>query len=155
AALIPASSRKKKGGDERNRAATTRDLGGESQGSRRPHPGGPPFLKIPRLGYRRAELCLREMGMEESAGGAARQAKESLELAFQMSQILDTGLDRHTLSLLMALCDRGTNPEALAALVRELSSTAPPSASAPTAPASNAVAAPTAPSLFPSGFRQL
>ncbi|XP_048537920.1 mitotic-spindle organizing protein 1A-like [Triticum urartu] len=95
------------------------------------------------------------MGMEESAGGAARQAKESLELAFQMSQILDTGLDRHTLSLLMALCDRGTNPEALAALVRELSSTAPPSASAPTAPASNAVAAPTAPSLFPSGFRQL
>lgn len=92
------------------------------------------------------------MGMEESAGASVRQAKESLELAFQMSQILDTGLDRHTLSLLMALCDRGANPEALAALVRELSSAAPPS-TAPTAPASNA-AAPTAPSLFPSGFRQ-
>ena len=92
--------------------------------------------------------------MEESAGGAARQAKESLELAFQMSQILDTGLDRHTLSLLMALCDRGANPEALAALVRELSSAAPPSAAA-TAPASNTTAAPATPSLFPSGFRQL
>ncbi|XP_072962296.1 mitotic-spindle organizing protein 1A-like [Typha angustifolia] len=52
---------------------------------------------------------------------ATRNAKESLELAFKMSQILDTGLDRHTLSLLVALCDRGVNPEALAALVRELS----------------------------------
>ncbi|KAI4986194.1 hypothetical protein ZWY2020_018824 [Hordeum vulgare] len=81
------------------------------------------------------------MGMEEAAaGGAARQAKESLELAFQMSQILDTGLDRHTLSLLMALCDRGANPEALAALVRELSSAAPPTPPPPTAPASAAAA---------------
>jgi mitotic-spindle organizing protein 1 len=94
------------------------------------------------------------MGTEASVGAAARQAKESLELAFQMSQILDTGLDRHTLSLLMALCDRGANPEALAALVRELSSAAPPSAT----PASNGAAAltptPTASSLFPSSFRQ-
>jgi mitotic-spindle organizing protein 1 len=88
------------------------------------------------------------MGTE---GAAARQAKESLELAFQMSQILDTGLDRHTLSLLMALCDRGANPEALAALVRELSSAAPPTAT----PASNGASpTPTAASLFPSGFRQ-
>ncbi|EEC75546.1 hypothetical protein OsI_12181 [Oryza sativa Indica Group] len=36
----------------------------------------------------------------------ARHAKESLELVFWMSQILDTSCDRHTLSLLMALCDR-------------------------------------------------
>ena len=91
------------------------------------------------------------MGTEASAGVAARQAKESLELAFQMSQILDTGLDRHTLSLLMALCDRGANPEALAALVRELSSAAPPT-SGP-APTSNGAPAPAA-SMFPSGFRQ-
>ncbi|KAH7671762.1 Mitotic-spindle organizing protein 1 [Dioscorea alata] len=52
---------------------------------------------------------------------AARNAKETLELAFQISNILETGLDRHTLSLLIALLDRGVNPEALAALVRELS----------------------------------
>ncbi|RWR93966.1 mitotic-spindle organizing protein 1B [Cinnamomum micranthum f. kanehirae] len=51
---------------------------------------------------------------------AARNARESLELVFQMSNILATGLDRHTLSILIALCDRGINPEALAALVREL-----------------------------------
>lgn len=52
-------------------------------------------------------------------------AKESLDLAYQVSQILGTGLDRHMLSLLIALCDRGVNPEALSALVRELSSSAP------------------------------
>ncbi|KAM0002358.1 putative mitotic-spindle organizing protein [Helianthus debilis subsp. tardiflorus] len=47
--------------------------------------------------------------------------RESLELVFQMSNILDTGLDRHTLSVLIALCDLGFNPEALAAVVKEFS----------------------------------
>ncbi|XP_021830267.1 mitotic-spindle organizing protein 1B-like isoform X1 [Prunus avium] len=51
---------------------------------------------------------------------AAKTARESLDLAFQMSNILDTGLDRHTLSILIALCDLGLNPEALAAVVKEL-----------------------------------
>ncbi|XP_042500629.1 mitotic-spindle organizing protein 1A-like [Telopea speciosissima] len=51
---------------------------------------------------------------------AARNARESLELAFHMSNILETGLDRHTLSILITLCDMGLNPEALAALVKEL-----------------------------------
>ncbi|KAI7980502.1 Mitotic-spindle organizing protein 1B [Camellia lanceoleosa] len=51
---------------------------------------------------------------------AARTARESLDLAFHMSNILDTGLDRHTLSVLIALCDLGQNPEALAAVVKEL-----------------------------------
>ncbi|XP_062113395.1 mitotic-spindle organizing protein 1B-like [Humulus lupulus] len=51
---------------------------------------------------------------------AAKTARESLDLAFHMSNMLDTGLDRHTLSVLIALCDLGLNPEALAALVKEL-----------------------------------
>uniref|UniRef100_A0A0A9FK34 Uncharacterized protein n=1 Tax=Arundo donax TaxID=35708 RepID=A0A0A9FK34_ARUDO len=92
----------------------------------------------------------------ETEAATARQAKESLELAFQMSQNLDTGLDRHTLSLLMALCDRGVNPEALAVLVSELSSPAPPAtAAAAHAPVNNGTAAPTpiTASLFPSGLR--
>lgn len=50
---------------------------------------------------------------------AARVARESLELAFQMSNILETGLDRNTLSVLVALCDAGINPESLAAVVKE------------------------------------
>ncbi|KDP23332.1 hypothetical protein JCGZ_23165 [Jatropha curcas] len=51
---------------------------------------------------------------------ATKTARESLDLAFHMSNILDTGLDRHTLSVLIALCDLGLNPEALAAVVKEL-----------------------------------
>lgn len=51
---------------------------------------------------------------------AAKTARESLDLAFHMSNLLDTSLDRHTLSILIALCDLGLNPEALAAVVKEL-----------------------------------
>ncbi|XP_061348093.1 mitotic-spindle organizing protein 1B-like [Gastrolobium bilobum] len=51
---------------------------------------------------------------------AARTVLESLELASNISNILDTGLDRHTLSVLIALCDLGVNPEALAVVVKEL-----------------------------------
>ncbi|XP_027165252.1 mitotic-spindle organizing protein 1B-like [Coffea eugenioides] len=51
---------------------------------------------------------------------AARTARESLDLVFHMSNILETGLDRHTLSILIALCEMGLNPEALAAVVKEL-----------------------------------
>ncbi|GKV23637.1 hypothetical protein SLEP1_g33342 [Rubroshorea leprosula] len=58
--------------------------------------------------------------MDPEAEQAARTARESLDLAFHMSNILDTGLDRHTLSVLIALCDLGLNPEALAAVVKEL-----------------------------------
>lgn len=62
---------------------------------------------------------------------AARVARESLELAFQMSNILETGLDRNTLSVLVALCDAGINPESLAAVVKEFQreTTSNPSAS--------------------------
>ncbi|KAK4759726.1 hypothetical protein SAY87_022857 [Trapa incisa] len=66
---------------------------------------------------------------------AARTARESLDLAFQMSNILDTGLDRHTLSVLIALCDLGLNPEALTAVVKELRRE--PFSSAPVLPPSS------------------
>ncbi|KAI0504684.1 hypothetical protein KFK09_015636 [Dendrobium nobile] len=52
----------------------------------------------------------------KAAGG--QNAKDTLDLAFQISNVLDTGLDRHTLSLLIALLDRGINPEPLSALIR-------------------------------------
>ncbi|KAL6997695.1 Glc7p regulatory subunit [Sarracenia purpurea var. burkii] len=63
---------------------------------------------------------------------AARTARESLDLAFHISNILDTGLDRHTLSVLIALCDLGLNPEALAAVVKELRREPPSSPPPPT-----------------------
>ncbi|KZV18157.1 hypothetical protein F511_19108 [Dorcoceras hygrometricum] len=51
---------------------------------------------------------------------AARTSRESLDLVFHMSNILETGLDRHTLSILIALCEMGLNPESLAAILKEL-----------------------------------
>ena len=39
---------------------------------------------------------------------------------FELSQILNCGLDRQTLSILVSLCENGANPEALAAVVKEL-----------------------------------
>lgn len=38
----------------------------------------------------------------------------------EISTILDTGLDRKTLGLLIELIESGVNPEALAAVVKEL-----------------------------------
>ena len=37
-----------------------------------------------------------------------------------MSRLLNTGLDRETLSILVTLCESGVNPEALAVVVKEL-----------------------------------
>ena len=37
-----------------------------------------------------------------------------------MSQLLETGLDRETLAVLVGLTESGVNPEALAAVVKEL-----------------------------------
>ncbi|THG14816.1 hypothetical protein TEA_018671 [Camellia sinensis var. sinensis] len=68
---------------------------------------------------------------------AARAAQESLDLVFHMSNILDAGLDRHTLSILIALCDLGQNPEALGVVVKELRRE--PSSSSPMPTSSSSV----------------
>jgi mitotic-spindle organizing protein 1 len=39
---------------------------------------------------------------------------------YQISCILNTGLDKKTLAILISLTERGVNPEALAAVVKEL-----------------------------------
>ena len=48
------------------------------------------------------------------------EAKETMEILFEISQLLNTGLDRHSLSILLSLCEHGVNPEALAMVVKEL-----------------------------------
>jgi mitotic-spindle organizing protein 1 len=46
---------------------------------------------------------------------------ERLRVALhEVSRMLDTGLDKETLGLLVALCEAGVNPEALAHGIREL-----------------------------------
>ena len=51
---------------------------------------------------------------------AAYQAKETLDIAHEISKLLDCGLDKESLAILIALCENGVNPEALAAVVKEL-----------------------------------
>jgi mitotic-spindle organizing protein 1 len=43
-----------------------------------------------------------------------------LSVIFEISKLLNTGLDRETLAILVSLCESGVNPEALGAVVKEL-----------------------------------
>ncbi|XP_073157023.1 mitotic-spindle organizing protein 1A-like [Henckelia pumila] len=77
-------------------------------------------------------LAKRALTSQRASGTQARfeklekmdpdAAKESLDIVFHMSNILETALDRHTLSILIALCDMGLDAESLAAMVKELRS---------------------------------
>ncbi|KAJ3296568.1 hypothetical protein HK104_001484 [Borealophlyctis nickersoniae] len=48
------------------------------------------------------------------------QARETMNILHEVSLLLNTGLDRETLSLCVSLCESGVNPEALAAVIKEL-----------------------------------
>ncbi|RKP10030.1 mitotic-spindle organizing protein associated with a ring of gamma-tubulin 1 [Thamnocephalis sphaerospora] len=50
----------------------------------------------------------------------AEEARETLRILYEISSLLNTGLDREQLSLCVKMCERGVNPEALAAVVKEL-----------------------------------
>ena len=41
-------------------------------------------------------------------------------VAFEISKLLDCGLDKESMALLIALCENGVNPESLAVVIREL-----------------------------------
>jgi mitotic-spindle organizing protein 1 len=53
-----------------------------------------------------------------------QNAREALETAFELNQLLGSDLDRESLSIIIQLCEIGINPEALAACVKELRSEA-------------------------------
>ena len=48
------------------------------------------------------------------------QSKLLFTVLYEMSQILNCGLDQRTLTILAGLIENGVNPEALAAVVKEL-----------------------------------
>ena len=48
------------------------------------------------------------------------QSSSQLEVAFEISRLLNTGLDKETLSLCMGLLEQGVNPEALADVIIEI-----------------------------------
>jgi mitotic-spindle organizing protein 1 len=56
----------------------------------------------------------------EGESRAQADAKEALDCLYEMSRILNTGLDRETLAICVSLCEAGVNPEALAVVVKEL-----------------------------------
>ena len=41
-------------------------------------------------------------------------------VVYELSKLLNTGLDREKLSILVSMCEAGVNPEALASVVKEL-----------------------------------
>ena len=46
--------------------------------------------------------------------------KSNIIVLYEISLLLNCGLDRQTLSILVSLCENGVNPEALANVVKEL-----------------------------------
>ncbi|KAI9713856.1 MAG: hypothetical protein M1820_000586 [Bogoriella megaspora] len=55
------------------------------------------------------------------ADDSKRQAaRETIDVLFEISTLLNTHLDRHSLSLCVSLIENGVNPEALADVIRDL-----------------------------------
>lgn len=52
--------------------------------------------------------------------GAAHPHAKVLDAAFELSQILDCGLEREQIAVLMGLLETGVSPDALATVVKEL-----------------------------------
>eukprot|EP00613_Pedinella_sp_CCMP2098_P000586 CAMPEP_0171622398 /NCGR_PEP_ID=MMETSP0990-20121206/17217_1 /TAXON_ID=483369 /ORGANISM="non described non described, Strain CCMP2098" /LENGTH=76 /DNA_ID=CAMNT_0012188183 /DNA_START=99 /DNA_END=329 /DNA_ORIENTATION=+ len=49
-----------------------------------------------------------------------RDTADALEALFEVSNLLNTGLNRNSLSILVQLCELGVNPGALVHVVQEL-----------------------------------
>lgn len=45
---------------------------------------------------------------------------DALDVAFEISQLLDCDLDKETLSICMGLIETGVNPEALAEVIKKI-----------------------------------
>jgi mitotic-spindle organizing protein 1 len=48
------------------------------------------------------------------------KTRETMDLLFEMSVLLNTGLDKETLAHCVSLCEMGVNPEAIATVIKEL-----------------------------------
>ncbi|KAI8079846.1 mitotic-spindle organizing gamma-tubulin ring associated-domain-containing protein [Halteromyces radiatus] len=55
-----------------------------------------------------------------SSNSNSIEVKETIDILHEMSSILNTKLDRETLALCISLCEKGVNPEALAAVIKDL-----------------------------------
>ncbi|RMC06966.1 hypothetical protein DUI87_16418 [Hirundo rustica rustica] len=57
--------------------------------------------------------------MASNAAGL-NAVRETMDVLFEISRILNTGLDMETLSICVRLCEQGINPEALSSVIKEL-----------------------------------
>ena len=64
--------------------------------------------------------CLAAMGDRAGSNRSLVDAKETFQTLFEISRLLNTGLDMETLAICVRLCENGANPEALAIIIREL-----------------------------------
>lgn len=48
------------------------------------------------------------------------RARQALETLYDISRLMNTGLDMETLTTCVKLCEAGVNPEALAAVIKEI-----------------------------------
>ena len=58
------------------------------------------------------ENNLSQLDIEES--------RETFEILYELSQILNCGVNRDALSTMVSMIENGVNPEALAAVVKEM-----------------------------------
>lgn len=47
-------------------------------------------------------------------------AKETLEILYETSELLNCNLDKHTISIIVSLIENGANPIAVASILKEL-----------------------------------
>ncbi|KAF4790674.1 Mitotic-spindle organizing protein 1 [Turdus rufiventris] len=55
-----------------------------------------------------------------SNAASLNAVRETMDVLFEISRILNTGLDMETLSICVRLCEQGINPEALSSVIKEL-----------------------------------
>ncbi|KAL3842627.1 hypothetical protein ACJMK2_020620 [Sinanodonta woodiana] len=58
--------------------------------------------------------------MADSGRQKTSQAREVMDSLYEISKILNTGLDMETLATCVRLCENGVNPEALTLVIQEL-----------------------------------
>jgi len=75
---------------------------------------------LPRVLYNLTLFMSSSNRRVASPGSSSSSATETLNILHDLSRLLNTGLDRATLATCVRMIEGGANPEALAAVVKEL-----------------------------------
>jgi mitotic-spindle organizing protein 1 len=53
-------------------------------------------------------------------GDVVEDSRQVIDIMHQINEVLECGLDRTSIALMIGLCETGANPEAVACVLREL-----------------------------------